>query len=192
MNEHHEVLVQEFRDKTYRHSYGQEYVVDTIATQIKVLREDRNLTQEQLAELAKMKQARISLMECGDYSGWSLRTLHRLAEAFDVALMVRFEPFSRLIELVETTSRENLSVKSFDMELPVLTNKAAATQGMVWSAPGGEKFSVTMSNAVTLNCGSLAAYNVIIGPTLSDQIECNYRCIELKTPSQKPDMSEAA
>ena len=56
-----------------------------VATQIKVLREQRVMTQAALAEKADMRQPRLSVMEDAGYSNWSINTLKRLARAFDLA-----------------------------------------------------------------------------------------------------------
>jgi len=68
-----------------------EFFNSSIATQIKTLRKQRDWTQEDLAKKANMKQARISLLENASYSSWSMSTLRRLAEAFDLTLYVTFE-----------------------------------------------------------------------------------------------------
>jgi transcriptional regulator with XRE-family HTH domain len=100
-------------DKEYRHAYADEALNATIATQIKVLREQRGLTQEALAREAQMKQSVISRYENVNYSSWSINTLKKLAKAFDVFLEVRFRSFETLIESVETLSREALQVAAF-------------------------------------------------------------------------------
>ncbi len=87
-------LYSEFLDEEYAHSYMEETLNAYIATQIKVLREQRGWTQADLAERAEMKQARISVLENVDYSSWSINTLRRLARAFDLRLKVSFETFS--------------------------------------------------------------------------------------------------
>jgi transcriptional regulator with XRE-family HTH domain len=84
-----------------------------IATQIKVLREQREWTQSVLAKKAEMLQPRLSVMESADYSSWSVNTLRRLAHAFDLALSVKFETFSDVILDFEEMSKETLSRPSF-------------------------------------------------------------------------------
>jgi transcriptional regulator with XRE-family HTH domain len=100
-------------DKDYRHGYADEFLNAFIATQIKVLREQRNWTQHQLAEAAGMKQARISVMENVNYSSWSLNTLRRLAEALDLTLNVSFEDFGKRLADIDRFSRESLERFSF-------------------------------------------------------------------------------
>lgn len=107
-------LREEFRDKEYRHAYADESLNTFIATQIKVLREQRHLTQKELAMLAGMAQPRIAVLEDINYSSWSINTLRRLAEAFDLRLSVKFENFSSLLSEIETLSEAALGRDSFD------------------------------------------------------------------------------
>jgi transcriptional regulator with XRE-family HTH domain len=106
-------LINTKEDKEYRHAYAEENLNATIATQIKVLREQRHWKQEDLAEQAEMKQPMISRYENVNYSSWSINTLKKLAEAFDVYLDVRFRSFRELVESAETFSRETLQVPPF-------------------------------------------------------------------------------
>jgi transcriptional regulator with XRE-family HTH domain len=103
-------------DKSYRHAYADESLNLSIATQIKVLREQRELRQKDLAELAGMKQSVISRYENVNYSCWSINTLKRLAEAFDVVLDVRFRSFRDLVTLTQGFSRESLQVLEFSKD----------------------------------------------------------------------------
>lgn len=113
MSELVEKLGLEFQDAEYRHAYAEECLNTMIATQIKVLREQRDMTQKQLADTAGMAQPRIPLLEDASYENWTIKTLKRLAKAFDVALSVKFETFSRLIRDFENLSRENLQRAAF-------------------------------------------------------------------------------
>ena len=114
MNELRGNLREEFHDKEYRHAYADEALNTYIATQIKVLREQRALTQKQLALATGMAQPRIAVLEDINYSAWSINTLRRLAEAFDIRLSVKFETFSSLIPEIETFSKESLERASFE------------------------------------------------------------------------------
>ena len=114
MNELADRLKKEFSDKEYRHAYVDEFLNSYIATQIKVLREQRGWNQEKLAQEAGMKQSRISVLEDVNYYSWSLSTLKKLAKAFDVPLNVSFGTFGdRLID-IQTFSREWLERCAFD------------------------------------------------------------------------------
>lgn len=105
-------LKNEFKDKEYAHAYVNEFLNSSIATQIKVLREQRNLTQHQLETLTGMHQSRISVLENVNNNMWSISTLLTIAEAFDVSLKVSFEDFSTRIDDIVNFSRESLERKS--------------------------------------------------------------------------------
>ncbi len=108
-------LRQSFKDKEYRHGYVDEFLNAYIATQIKVLREQRGWSQTELGEHAGgMMQPRISIMENVNYSSWSIKILRKIAEAFDLTLCVSFESFGRRIEDIERFRRETLERNSFD------------------------------------------------------------------------------
>lgn len=100
-------------DKAYREAYADSALDSLIATQLRVLREQRDLTQTQLAEISGMKQSRISTLEDVNYSRWSLSTLKRLARAFDLALVVKFESFSGMLREMDRYGRDYLQQPSF-------------------------------------------------------------------------------
>jgi len=105
-----------FRNKEYRHAYVDEFLNVSIATQIKVLREQRNWTQAELGNRVDppMKQTRISIMENVNYSSFSINTLRKLAEAFDLTLRVSFESFGCRLKDIEQFSRVALERPSFE------------------------------------------------------------------------------
>jgi transcriptional regulator with XRE-family HTH domain len=113
MSELVEKLQPEFQDEEYRRAYADDCLDTMIATQIRVLREQRGMTQGQLALATGMKQPRIPLLEDATYSNWSINTLKRFAKAFDVALSVKFETFSQLIHDFENLSRASLQRPAF-------------------------------------------------------------------------------
>jgi len=116
MNELINKLKSEFHDKETRQVYIDEFLNSSIATQIKVLREQRGWNQERLAQEADMKQSRISVLEDVNYSSWSIKTLRRLAEAFDLTLSVSFEEFGTRLRELEQLSRESLQRRSFNKD----------------------------------------------------------------------------
>lgn len=125
-------LKQGFKNKDYRHGYADEFLNSSIATQIKVLREQHGWSQKELAKHAQMKQPRISVMENVNYSSWSINILRKLAEAFDLTLCVSFESFGKRLADIERFSREALERFSFEDD-PVFAEReerdiAAATK----------------------------------------------------------------
>lgn len=121
MSELAENVRKEFlKDKEYAHAYMEEFENSYIATQIKVLREQNDLTQNELAELAEMKQERISVLENVNYSSWSINTLRKLARAFDLVLHVSFENFGDEIKAITSLNREGLSRIAREKDLSAL------------------------------------------------------------------------
>lgn len=125
MQELREELRQDFRDEDYAYAYVEDFLNAEIATQIKVLREQRDCTQQQLAERAGMQQPRLSLLEDVNYGAWSIKTLKKLARALDVTLKVSFESFGSRINDIANFKREALqrptrieSLHSSDAETP--------------------------------------------------------------------------
>jgi transcriptional regulator with XRE-family HTH domain len=57
-----------------------------LATVLRKLREERNMTQEELAKLAKVTRSHLSLLEAGHRTNPSLDVLKRLARALGVSV----------------------------------------------------------------------------------------------------------
>ena len=128
-------LAREFRDPEARLGYAEEFLNSSIALQIKTLRLQRGWTQEDLADRAGMKQSRISAMERADYSNWSLRTLRRLAEAFDISLSVQFQSYGQFLEAMTSISRKGLEQPSFDQDPAFQDKEESETAGTPNSSP---------------------------------------------------------
>lgn len=109
-------MIKALHDKPQREALVSSYVSIPIAFQILALRHQRGWTQQQLAAQAGMRQSRIAALERPSGHEPNLRSLKRLAAAFDVALIVRFAPFSELLAWAETFSPETFRVPSFDEE----------------------------------------------------------------------------
>lgn len=60
-----------------------------IAFQIIDLREKAGLTQKQLADLVGTKQSNIARLESADYTGYTLKTLDKIAKALKAKLEIR-------------------------------------------------------------------------------------------------------
>lgn len=116
MNELRNSLLVEFKDKEFRDVYCGEFLNTSLATQIKVLREQRGLTQMELADVAKMKQSRIAALEDVNYASWTISTLKKLARAFDLALTVRFDSFGCKLDELLSFSRRALERTSFEYD----------------------------------------------------------------------------
>lgn len=116
-----------FFRKQYREVFGTS-ITGTTSAQIRAMRERLRMSQQELAEEVGMGQARISLLENPNYQGLSLATLKRIANAFDVALVVRFEPFSKLFKIIDSETEASLAPRGFSEEFGSEAEPASAAR----------------------------------------------------------------
>ena len=147
-------LVRELKDKEYRDSYVASQIRIGLPMQCRALRESREWTQPRLAQLSGMSQPRISEIERPGERRLNIETLLRLASAFDVALQVRFVPFSRLVDDDEDIDLNRFYVKPFDEDLAsierieeqlksvVVLGAASQAAAPGWSAQSSDKFTI--------------------------------------------------
>lgn len=115
-------LINEMMDKEYRDAYVQSQIRTRLPFQLRALRKSMQLSQAELAKAAEMAQARISDLERPTGKLPKLDTLCRIASALDVAVEVRFVPFSELIEASENFDPDNVSIKTFEEEVKEAKN----------------------------------------------------------------------
>lgn len=111
------------KGKATRAQFIESNLAKSIAHNLRATRDRLEWSQERLAAEVGMNQNAISRLESPDYGKQTITTLKRLAKAMDVALIVRFVPFSELIDWVSGTRRvdlglatESLAVPSFEAE----------------------------------------------------------------------------
>ena len=106
------------QDPDYRKKLIDEHVNVGIAFQIHGIRERQGLNQKKLAERLgdEKKQPLISAWENPNYGKYTLNTLKDLAKAFDVGLLVRFVPFSKMVEWTANLSHDVIAPPNFTEE----------------------------------------------------------------------------
>lgn len=82
-----------------------------LANQIRYLRNYRNLTQKELADLCSIKLSKISWLEDGDYNDLSLSNLLEIAKALDVKLDIIFTPIEKMIEAYTSAKNQQTLAK---------------------------------------------------------------------------------
>ena len=107
-------LWKKLQSKKYRHSFVSSQIGASVAAQIASTRVARGWTQQELAERANMSQVRISVLEDPNYENFSIKTLKRIAEALDTALILKFAPFSEMLGWLTTLSPQHLAVPKFE------------------------------------------------------------------------------
>jgi transcriptional regulator with XRE-family HTH domain len=153
------------RDREYAHSYAESFLNAFVATQIKAIREQRELTQSELAEMIGTTQTGISRIENVNYSSWSIRTLLKLARAFDVRLRVSFEPFGTLPQEVVQFNRSGLErvKRDNDPGLEESQRSVQVTNIAIWKALNPHPQIVVKDNTVpagtTFENGDLGGFS---------------------------------
>ena len=115
--------IAKLKNKDYRDAFVGSQISIGLPFQIRALREQRGWKQATLAEKTGMLQPRISAMEAPGGAKFTIETLRRLASALDVALMVKFVPFSALVQWSEEFSPDTFSVPSFEDDEGLVSRK---------------------------------------------------------------------
>jgi transcriptional regulator with XRE-family HTH domain len=97
-------------DRDFRASYIRSKLDVLIPSQIRGLRLSEGMSQTLLADLAGMKQARISAMETPGKTNFNLETLVRTAATLSVGLKVELVPFSEMLQWENKFSQDNFVV----------------------------------------------------------------------------------
>jgi|SRR6185437_1401373 len=120
-----ENLIHNLANVDYRRQFVSAQVRRTVASQIRALREDelRKWTQGELGLRAGMKPNAISRLENPAYGDFTINTLLRLANAFDVGLIVRFAAFSDLVDWNQSVIPTFFVPPSFGQDLRLSSAK---------------------------------------------------------------------
>ena len=119
-------LIKRFCDSEYRREFANQQIDTGLAFQIRLLRESRGWTQEELAQRTGKAQETISQLENPNYGRYTISTLKKLAAAFDVAPSVRFVPFSELASWTVRLTPQDLAPLSFEEEFQHAFMRAGA------------------------------------------------------------------
>src|SRR2546421_416436 len=103
-------------DAQYRASYLRSKIAVNLSSQIHALRNKQDMTQTELAAEAGMKQSRISGMERPGEVQFNIDTLVRLAAAFKVGLVVKFAPYSEVLNWNASFSQDAFNVVTVDQD----------------------------------------------------------------------------
>lgn len=83
-------LSEELKDTEFRAHYQEERQALKLAMKITKLREKKGLSQQELARLMGTSQQAISRIESGEYEGFTLKTLEKIAEATGTRIKIEF------------------------------------------------------------------------------------------------------
>jgi transcriptional regulator with XRE-family HTH domain len=97
VNERSKMISKLINERDTRESYVRSKLSVLLPAQIRSLRLRREMKQAELGSAAKMKQARISVLERIGEASYNIETLIKLASAFRVGLIVKFAPMSEML-----------------------------------------------------------------------------------------------
>ena len=103
-----------------REAYVEAELVNGLAHQIRILREERGWTQKDLATRLNTTQTTVSRLEDPSYGRFSIRTLLSLGKVFDVAIFVRYLPFSRFMQETWDTKPERFKATGYQEEAALI------------------------------------------------------------------------
>ena len=83
-------LREDMKDPEFKKYYQEERQALKLAMQIAELRERKGLSQQELAKLMGTSQQAISRIESGEYEGFTLKTLEKIAEATGMRVKIEF------------------------------------------------------------------------------------------------------
>ena len=103
----------EWEDPEYRQATMEALLENVIAWSIRINREERGLTQSDLASRMGTKQSFISKLEDPEGGDFQLSTLVKVAHALDLALSVRFVDYVELAAQTRDVRPERLYACSY-------------------------------------------------------------------------------
>ena len=83
-------LREDIKDPEFKKHYQEERQALKLAMKITELREKKGLSQQKLAKLMGTSQQAISRIESGEYEGFTLKTLEKIAEATGMRVNIEF------------------------------------------------------------------------------------------------------
>ena len=83
-------LREDLKDPEFKAHYQEERQSLKLAVKIAKLREKKGLSQQQMAKLMGTSQQAVSRIESGEYEGFTLKTLEKIAEATGTKVKIEF------------------------------------------------------------------------------------------------------
>jgi transcriptional regulator with XRE-family HTH domain len=170
------------RGPEVRAKFVESHINKGLAYQMRAMREARGWSQEELARRVDMPQTAISRLESPNYGKPTTTTLKRMAKIYDVALVVRFVPFSKLMDWVSGTSfideglsSDAMAVPSFGEELQSGTLEAPTqTISPMLVSPMNTETRVFYANYAAPR-GNFLDYGIPVNTTVTDVAWNNWR-----------------
>lgn len=162
-------LVSSLQDKDYRDAFVADQIRIGVPLQIRDMRDDRQWSQEVLGQHMRplMVQESVWRLENPNKANLTIGTLLRVASAFDVALIVRFVPFSELIDSTPWLSGRSRTVPEYSKDTGLRVPTVQATDGLNVTISGstvGTSFTLPAEKFVGLYNAAIAIKDVYSSP----------------------------
>ena len=132
------------KNKKFRDAFVYEQVKTGIPYQMRAIRKERKWKQGDMGEAVGKPRNVINRLENPSYGKLTLKTLFEIASGCEVALLVKFVPFSRLLKEYEDVSFEALSA-------PSVTDKAEVKRLQRWASRRIEETTEPLTDLIADN-----------------------------------------
>ncbi len=130
--------------KKFRDSYVSENLKRLIPFNLRSMRGEREWSQELAGREIGKPQNVVSRLESPAYGKLTLQTLLEIAHGYDVGLIIKFVPFSRLVKEYEDVSYQALSAKS-------VSDKEEVAALEEWAEQDKEEIKDTAATATVIS-----------------------------------------
>lgn len=129
-------ISEKLRDRKYRQRFFRGRTQDEVAYQLRRFRNERELSQTELARKCGMRQSAVSRLEQASYSRWGIQTIWRIAEALDLRVRVVIDDAMDAIKEYEQIEAEEATAMTPNADSR--TDTVVALLGEVFSEPNTE------------------------------------------------------
>jgi transcriptional regulator with XRE-family HTH domain len=143
MNDRSNLISRLISERDFRADYIRAKLDVLIPSQLRGLRRRNDLTQPQLAEMAGMKQARISAMETQGRVNFNRETLVRMAATYGVGLIVKFVPFSEMLKWENDYSQDIFVVAKIEDDDEFLNPPFERKHNDIATVRNGDRQAIT-------------------------------------------------
>lgn len=120
MSERQKLVSRLINERDFRADYIRAKLEVLVPSQLRALRLRQELTQPVLAEMAGMKQSRISAIETPGKVNFNQETLVRIAATHKVGLIMKFVPFSEMLDWENDYSQDSFNPTRLDNDADFL------------------------------------------------------------------------
>jgi transcriptional regulator with XRE-family HTH domain len=158
MSARQKIISRLIADTSLRADYIRAKLDVLIPSQLRALRLRQEKTQPELAQMADMKQSRISAMETPGKVNFNQETLVRMAATLNVAMKVEFVPFSEMLEWENSYSQDTFDVTRLPDDVDFLESKPRGVRKRRKRNPGVRRSSrVGMVRVIVTGTNVLSA-----------------------------------